>query len=178
MANKLKDFRIENRNKPFPTPCPELICVLLNLVDSVEVVLCNNFVGAYLQGSFAVGDFDLHSDVDFVMVIEKELSHEEVHGLHGVHERFYCVDILWAQHLESTYFPEKVLWDHARIGGPLWYLDHGSRALIQSNHCNTVLDPWVVHEKWGTLAGPSPALLVDPIPFETLSKEIITTIHH
>jgi predicted nucleotidyltransferase len=65
--------------KPFPTPYPELNSVLRNFVDSVQAVLSNNFVGAYLQGSFAVGDFDLHSDVDFIMVIEEELSHEEVH---------------------------------------------------------------------------------------------------
>ncbi len=168
---------MENRNKTFPTPYPELNSVLRDLVDSVQAVLSTNFVGAYLQGSFAVGDFDLHSDVDFIMVIEEELSHEEVHGLQGVHERIYGVDIPWAQHLEGSYFPKGVLRCHSRLGGQLWYLDNGSRSLIQSDHCNTVLVRWVVREKGVTLAGPSPALLVDPIPVETLRKEIIATIH-
>jgi len=163
--------------KTFPTPYPELNSVLRDLVDSVQAVLSNNFVGAYLQGSFAVGDFDLHSDVDFIMVIEEELSHEEVLGLQGVHERIYGLDIPWAQHLEGSYFPKEVLRSYARLGGPLWYLDHGSRSLIQSDHCNTVLVRWVVREYGVTLAGPSPALLVDPIPAETLRKEIMATIH-
>src|SRR6266699_6387481 len=106
--------------KTFPTPYSELNIVLRDLVDSVQAVLSNNFVGAYLQGSFSVGDFDLHSDVDFIMVIEEELSHEEVLGLQGVHERIYGVDIPWAQHLEGSYFPKGVLRCHSRLGGQLW----------------------------------------------------------
>ena len=132
--------------KPFPTPYPELNRVLRDLVDSVQAVLSNNFVGAYLQGSFAVGDFDLYSDVDFIMVIEEELSHEEVHGLQAGHERIYGRDIPWAQHLEGSYFPKQVLRDHACLGRQLWYLDNGSRSLIPSDHCNTVLVRWVVRE--------------------------------
>jgi hypothetical protein len=64
---------MENRNQTFPTPYPELNSVLQDLVDNVQTVLGVKFVGAYLQGSFAVGDFDLHSDVDFIMVTEEEL---------------------------------------------------------------------------------------------------------
>jgi hypothetical protein len=176
-ANMLKNLRIENMNKTFPTPYPELNRVLRDFVDSVQTILGIKFVGAYLQGSFAVGDFDLHSDVDFIMVTEEELSDEEVHGLQAVHERIYCLDIPWAQHLEGSYFPKEVLRSHARLGEHLWYLDHGSRSLIQSAHCNTVLVRWVVREKGVTLAGPAPVLLVDPIPVETLRKEIIATIH-
>jgi Domain of unknown function (DUF4111) len=173
----LKDFRMENMSKTFPTPYPELNSVLQDLVESVQTVLGIKFVGAYLQGSFAVGDFDLHSDVDFIMVTEEELSDEEVHGLQRVHERIYCLDSPWAQHLEGSYFPRKVLRSNAQSGGQLWYLDHGSRSLIQSDHCNTVLVRWVVRENGVTLAGPSPALLVDPIPVETLREQIMATIH-
>ncbi len=160
-----------------PTPYSELNSVLWNFVDSVRAVLSNNFVGAYLQGSFAVGDFDLHSDVDFIIVTEEELSEQEVHGLQVVHERIYCLDVPWAQHLEGSYFPKEVLRDSAQSGGQLWYLDHGSRSLLQSDHCNTTIVRWVVRENGVTLAGPSPALLVDPVPVETLREEIMATIH-
>ncbi len=164
-------------SKTFPTPYPELNSVLQDFVDSVRAVLSNNFVGAYLQGSFALGDFDLDSDVDFIMVTEKELSEEEVYGLQGVHERIYGLDIPWAQHLEGSYFPREVLSYSAHSGGQLWYLDHGSRSLLQSDHCNTILVRWVVREHGVSLAGPSPALLVDPIPVEALRKEIMVTMH-
>src|ERR1700692_1695404 len=99
-------------SKTFPTPYPELNSVLWDFVDSVQAVLSNNFVGAYLQGSFAVGDFDLHSDVDFIIVTEEELPEKEVLGLQEVHERIYCLDIPWAQHLEGSCFPREVLRDY------------------------------------------------------------------
>ncbi len=168
---------MENRSTTFPTPYPDLNNVLQDLVGSIQSVLGSKFVGVYLQGSFAVGDFDLYSDVDFIVVIEEELSAEEVQGLQGVHERIYCLANPWAQHLEGSYFPSEILRYSTYSGGQLWYLDHGSRSLIQSNHCNTSIVRWVVREHGVTLAGPSPTLLVDPIPVETLRKEIIATIH-
>jgi hypothetical protein len=54
-AKKLKGFRMENMRKTFPTPYPELTSVLQDFVESVQTVLGIKFVGAYLQGSFAVG---------------------------------------------------------------------------------------------------------------------------
>ena len=49
-----------------PTPYQDLNVVLTRLVGGVQTALGATFVGAYLQGSFAVGDFDEHSDVDFI----------------------------------------------------------------------------------------------------------------
>jgi predicted nucleotidyltransferase len=51
-----------------PTAFPDLNEVLRELVSSVQAILGENFCGAYLQGSFAVGDADEHSDVDFIVV--------------------------------------------------------------------------------------------------------------
>jgi hypothetical protein len=75
-----------------PTPYPELNAVLQELVDGVRAALGKGFVAACLQGSFAVGDFDRHSDVDFIVVIEDELSGAQVHALQAVHERIYRLD--------------------------------------------------------------------------------------
>ena len=161
---------------PTPTPYPELNIVLQDLVDSVQAVLRDNFVGAYLQGSFAVGDFDIHSDCDFIVVTESEMSEDQVQALQEVHERIYSHDNPWAQHLEGSYFPKDTLQHYALSGGPLWYLDHGSRALIRHKHCNTVVVRWVVRENGVTLAGPPPKTLVDPIPVETLRSYIMATI--
>ncbi len=164
-------------NQTGPTPYPELNTVLSKLVASVQQVVGNNFVGAYLQGSFAVGDFDAHSDVDFIVVTEKELSAEQVQGLQEVHAQIYRLDSSWAQHLEGSYFPKEVLRYSDSTEKQLWYLDNGSRVLIQSNHCNTVIVRSVLREKGVILVGPAPSILVDPIPIETLRKAIMATIH-
>ena len=160
-----------------PTPYPELNNVLSKLVTSVQRVLGDNFVGAYLQGSFAVGDFDAHSDVDFIVVTEKEVSSEHVQRLQEVHDQIYRLNSSWAQHLEGSNFPKEVLLYNNQIDKPLWYLDNGSRVLIQSAHCNTILVRCVVREKGVTLIGPPPVTLVEPIPVETLRKDIMATVH-
>ena len=160
----------------YPTPYPELNAVLQELVESVQAVLSDTFVAACLQGSFAVGDFDRHSDVDFIIAIEEELADDRVQALQILHERIYSLDCELAQHLEGSYFPKDVLRRYNRRGKPLWYLDHGSQSLVQSEHCNTVVVRWVVREHGIALAGPSPATLVDPIPVEALRQEIMATI--
>ena len=161
---------------PRPTPFPELNNVLRELVGSVQKILHIKFIGAYLQGSFAVGDFDIHSDVDFIVVIEEELSGEEVDALQVMHERSYNLDSAWAQHLEGSYFPREVLRDPSQRGRKLWYLDHGADSLIRSDHCNTNVVRWVVREKGVTLAGPPPATLVDPISADLLRMDILEVI--
>ena len=159
-----------------PTPYAELNSVLRELVASVQGALGEPFIGAYLQGSFAVGDFDEHSDVDFIIATRDELSTAQVVALQAIHERVYNLDSEWAKHLEGSYFPAAVLRHHARAGEPLWYLDHGSQALIQSDHCNTIVVRWVVRESGIALSGPSGSTLVDPIPVDALRASIRATI--
>ena len=65
----LKFTFMGSENKAFPTPYPEQNSVLRILVCDVQKNLDDNFVGAYLQGSFTVGNFGIHSDVDFIVVI-------------------------------------------------------------------------------------------------------------
>jgi hypothetical protein len=171
-----KDLRTMKENTPVPTPYPELNAVLQELVESMQTVLSSNFVAACLQGSFAVGDFDEHSDVDFIVAIEQELSDEHVQALNAMHDRIYNLDCAWAQHLEGSYFPGDVLKDASQSGSPVWYLDHGSRSLERSNHCNTVLVRWVVREYGVALTGLNPKSLVNAIPVATLRREIAEVI--
>ncbi len=168
---------MENVNTRYPTPYPDLNIVLRELVESVHTALGDNFVAACLQGSFAVGDFDRYSDVDFIIAIEEELSKKQIQDLQALHERVYNLEPEWAQHLEGSYIPKDVLRRHDQTGKKLWYLDHGARSLIRSDHCNTLIVRWVVREKGVALAGPSPASLVDPIPVELLRREILATIN-
>ena len=159
-----------------PTPYPELNSVLRELVTSVQTALEGEFVGTYLQGSFAIGGFDQYSDVDFIVAVRGELSNERVVALQAIHERIFDLGPEWAKHLEGSYFPSGVLRDYRCRGTPLWYLDHGSRTLVRSDHCNTIVVRWVLREHGVPLAGPSPATLVDPIPLAALRREIAATL--
>jgi predicted nucleotidyltransferase len=159
-----------------PTPYPELNAVLDALVVAIRGALGDQLVGVYVQGSFALGDFDGDSDVDFIVAIRDELSDGQVQALQVVHGDVYALESEWAKHLEGSYFPVATLRDHHRRGAPLWYLDHGSRSLERSDHCNTTVVRWVVREHGIALTGPDPAGLVDPIPVDVLRAEMHDTI--
>ena len=159
-----------------PSPYPELNPVLAELVAGIQAALGDVFVGAYLQGSFAVGDFDRYSDVDFVIAVREEPSDEQVDALQALHDRIYRLGSEWAQHLEGSYFPLAILRADRQRATNLWYLDHGSRSLVRSDHCNTRVVRWVVRERGIALAGPAPRSLVDRIPVEALRQEIGETM--
>ena len=146
-------------------------------MDSAGQVLRDNFTAAWLQGSFAVGEFDLHSDVDFVIAVEQELSDAQVRSLQAMHQRIFGLETEWAKHLEGSYFPKIELRDYAQSGRELWYLDNGRRELERSDHDNTVVVRWILRERGVTLAGPQPSTLIDSIPTEALRKEILQTIN-
>ena len=160
-----------------PTPYAELNAVLHVLVDGVRGALGDQLVGAYLQGSFALGDFDHHSDVDFVVAVRDELTDDQVAALQIVHARTYGIECEWARHLEGSYFPTVLLRDYRGAGSPLWYLDHGRQVLERSDHCNTALVRWVVRERGVTLTGPPASALVDPVPVAELRREIAAVMH-
>jgi len=160
-----------------PTPYPELNAVLRELVSGIKGALGDVLAAAYLQGSFAVGDFDEHSDVDFIVVSRRELSTGEVDALQVVHAHVYDLDCGWAQHLEGSYFPASVLRQCDGRGTQLWYLEHGDRALVRSEHCNTAVVRWTVREHGVVLAGPPPEEIVDPVPVDVLRREIWETMH-
>lgn len=159
-----------------PTPYTELNQTLEQMVSSIQEILGGNFIGTYLQGSFATGGFDQHSDADFIVVTHDELSSEQVAALQVMHEHIYQLNDGWAKHLEGSYFPRTILKDGAQAGGQLWFLDHGSRQLERSDHCNTLVVRWVVREHGVTLAGPPPVDLIDPVPGTALRQEILAVI--
>ncbi len=160
-----------------PTPYPDLNAVLKELLHSMETILGDDMITVALQGSFAVGGFDLHSDVDYIVAVKQELTKEQVGALQVLHGQIYDLDCEWAKHLEGSYFPLALLQDYAQSGLDLWYLDHGSRSLVRSTHCNTVVVRWTLREHGVPLFGPHPATLIDPIPVEVLRQEILETMH-
>lgn len=142
----------------------------------MQSVLGDNFIGLYLQGSFAVGDFDWHSDVDFTVVTNTDLSVKQVDELQTMHGRLYDQKTHWAHHLEGSYFPLEVLEDLSQKGRELWYLDNGSRSLVRSDHCNTTVVRWVLRERGISLAGPPVETLIPPVGDEVLREEILAVM--
>jgi predicted nucleotidyltransferase len=156
-----------------PTPYAELNAVLAELTESVQDILGVDCLAVWLQGSFAVGDADEHSDVDFLVVTRHELTDAQVQTLQAMHQRIYDLDSEWAKHLEGSYIPQALLNQADAVNvQKFWYIDNGSRVLEQSVHCNTWVVRWSVREHGITLAGAEPEALLDPVSPETLREEV------
>ena len=81
-AYNVREGVIDNRKL---TPYRGLDEVLIDYAHTSRAVLGDNFVGLYLLGSLAIGDFDLTSDVDFMIVTNSELSRDQVELVQSAH---------------------------------------------------------------------------------------------
>ena len=155
-----------------PTAFPELNTILRDFVTSVQTLLGDNFCGAYLQGSFAVGEADEHSDVDFIVVTHGEVTDAQMADLQAMQERLYELDTPWAQHLEGSFFPKELLRRVDASRTPLVYFDNGATVPERDNHCNTAVVRWSLREHGVVLAGPEPKSLIDPVEPNDLRREV------
>lgn len=151
-----------------PTQFGELNVLLDELTARANDILGSNFIGAYLQGSFAVGDADMQSDCDFLVPVEGPITAQQEAGLRALHRELPTRPEHWARHLEGSYPNKDELRTVDALGKPWLYVDHGARDMEWSTHCNTEMVRWTLRQCGVTLAGPAPETLVDVISSELL----------
>jgi hypothetical protein len=180
-----------------PTPYADLNAVLADLVAGARQALGDTFVGAYLQGSFALGDADAASDVDFMIATDGDVTADQLAALGVMHARLFAHPSPWARKLDGSYTPAQILrridgqprdvpgeprgddWRDPLIGGgpparvyPLLYLNNGSSSLVRSEHDNTLVVRWTLREAGIALAGPPATDLIDPIDPAALRADV------
>jgi hypothetical protein len=163
-----------------PTPFHELNDVLEELVVVTRRVLADNFVGAYLQGSFALGAGDLASDCDFLVVTSGAVTPLQELKLRAFHAELPTREGFWNRHIEGSYAPSDDLKTLSGLGRDWLYIDHGWRQMQWSEHCNSAVVRWILHEHGVSLAGAPASQAVDAVPTGILqmkmSREIPTFI--
>lgn len=158
------------------TAFSELDELLAELVRRASAILGDVFVGAYLQGSFALGDADELSDCDFLIPVSRSPEPDQVVALAALHDELPTRSGHWCRHLEGSYPVASELRTSDVREAAWWYVDHGSRALVRSTHCNQPWVRWTLRERGVRLAGPDPRTLVDPVPPETLRAAARATL--
>jgi len=154
-------------------PYPELREVFEAFVDAIKTELKENLIGIYLVGSLATGDFDLDSDVDFLVVTKTELSETKIKALQDIQVRIHDIDCYPAKHLEGSYISVSDLNDWSTVGEKeLYYFDNGSTVFERSVHDNQWHVRWILRERGITLIGQKPEAIVEPVPLDELSNEI------
>jgi len=168
------------------TQYPELDGVLQDHAERLQEALGDFLVGVYLVGSLAIGDFDLTSDIDFIVVTSDELSESQLKQVQFVHDRTYGQDNHWVKHLEYSFFPKDILYDPSSPFSPdgrtedenreLWHFDHGGRRIERSDHDNSLVVRWTLREKGVVVIGPEPTALLNSVSATALRTEIRNTL--
>jgi len=163
----LDDKKIPNQ------PYPELSEVLDIFVAEIKTELAENLVGIYLVGSLASGDFDLDSDVDFLVVTGTELTETNLKHLQATQIKIHDMDCYPAKHLEGSYISINALNDWNTVGKKeLNYFDNGSTIFEQSIHDNNWHVRWILRERGITLLGQEPETIMKPVPTGELFGEM------
>jgi predicted nucleotidyltransferase len=162
---------------PTPPRDPDgLRDVLARLVAGTKERLGANYIGVYLQGSMATGDFDVSSDIDFLVVVEREPHYDVVRRLAELHLALYAHPSHWGQHLEGSYVPRAALVELPPPRRHLLYLDHGSTRFERSDHDHYLAVLWTLRERGIVLDGPDPKGLVSLVSAEALQTETLDSM--
>ena len=110
------------------------------MLEKMQAVLRDQFIGFYLYGSLSLGDFDpASSDVDFLVVTTEDVSEDMFERLSTMHAIIASSGLPYANYIEGSYIPLKALrrYDphnahHATIGidWPFRIAFHGSNWIL------------------------------------------------
>ena len=159
-----------------PTPYPAVNALLHRLLTDVQAVLGSEFMGMYLYGSLAGGDFDQHrSDVDFIVVTAHELPDEMVAALGVVHERIAASGLAWATKLEGSYLPQATLRRYDPNYRRFPSINEG-RFFVGGHGNDWVIQRHILREQGVIVAGPDLRPLIDPLHPDDLRQAVLDAL--
>ncbi|ANZ36809.1 hypothetical protein BBK82_12745 [Lentzea guizhouensis] len=160
------------------TPFADLDALLDDFVSSVRTILGPIYVGSYVQGSFALGAGDIHSDCDFIVACTELPSGAALEGLRALHDEIPTRPGRWSTEIEGSYADVKSLRSVAGLGVPWLFNDHGTRTLEWDLHCNSPHARWTLRNHGIVLDGPPITSLVDEVPAEVLRSSMRAELPH
>jgi hypothetical protein len=153
------------------TPYADLDELLAELVGHWQRILGGNLIGAYVQGSFALGAGDQQSDCDWIVVTDGALTGPQITELRDLHDEIPTREGHWCHDLEGSYAPVAELASVDHLGRQWAFNNHGHRTLEWDDHCNRGYTRWILREHGITLTGPAPRSFMPVVPAPVLRRE-------
>src|SRR3954467_5740933 len=158
------------------TPYLDLDELLDELLGHWRRILGDDLVGAYVQGSFALGAGDQQSDCDFLVTTRTRSDAAQETELRALHDEIPTRDGHWCHDLEGSYAPIAELSSVAHLGRRGLFNDHGHRPLEWDDHCNRGYTRWILREHGLALTGPAPRSFMSPVPVDLLRAEAAASL--
>jgi predicted nucleotidyltransferase len=161
-----------------PTPYPDVNQILNFMLSNVQEVLGDQFIGMYLFGSLANGDFDQHSDIDVLLVTDGDISENTFSALKNLHERINRLDSPWAIQVEASYIPRNALrrFDPSNKIHP--HMDRGSAEVLHrmAHQNDWIIQRHILREHGIVITGPDLHNLIDPVSSDELRQAVVDVL--
>jgi hypothetical protein len=157
-----------------PTPYPEINTVLDLLLAGVQTVLGDHFIGLYLHGSLAGGDYNPHtSDIDFLVATRDKLPVELLPELAAMHAHLTVSDLKPAAKLEGSYIPLDALrrYDPPHVEHPVLRVD-GTFA-VDGHSTDWIIQRHYLRQQGIPISGPPLEILIDPVQPADLQQAVL-----
>jgi hypothetical protein len=150
--------------------------VLRELRENAQAMLGKEFIGLYLYGSLASGDFEARrSDIDFVVITRAQLPEETIQALARLHARMLGSGSKWAAKLEGCYLPRQFLRRH-NPDDPAFPTINEGHFYMGKLGSDWILQRHILREHETIIAGPSLRAWIDPISPDELRQAIGTSL--
>jgi predicted nucleotidyltransferase len=160
-----------------PTPYVDMNEVLNLLRSDAKEILGDLFLGMYLYGSLASGDFHPESsDIDFLVVTTDTLPASQVSELEAMHNRLWAGGLKWASKLEGAYVPKDLIRRHTPEGPRCPTVNEG-KFYVAGLGSDWIIQRHIVREYGTALEGPDPKTLIDPVTAEEIRDAVLGVLH-
>lgn len=153
------------------TPYADLDELLVELLGHWQRILGEDLAVAFVQGSFALGSGDQHSDCDWLVATHGSLTEPQIAQLRELHDEIPTREGHWCHDLEGSYAPVAELASVGHLGRKWLYNNHGHRTLEWDDHCNRGYTRWILREHGITLTGPTPQSFMPVVPADRVRRE-------
>ena len=156
------------------TPYPDINDLLTFLLEHIQAILGEQFVGMYLYGSLTTPDFDYDSsDIDYLVVTRDAIRGEKLDALIAMHRQIGKQDSKWATEIEASYIPLAAIRRHSPIPMEHPHIDRGGcTLLVEPHHMDWIIQRHVLLTRGIVIAGQPINTLIDPIAADELKQAV------
>jgi len=160
----------------FPTRYEDINLFLQTLLHSVRAVLGEYFIGMYLYGSLASGDFDPgRSDIDPLVITSRGLPENLISDLEVMHKRIYKSGSEWATRMSGAYIPLDAMRAYSPTG-PACPLFNRDEFLVARPDIDWVIHRHILYTSGVVIIGPSLQSIIDPVRPDELKEAALTLL--
>jgi hypothetical protein len=147
-----------------PTPHPGVNAVLRDFATHIQSILGSHFLGLYLCGSLALGDFDPStSDIDFIVVTDVDISDNFFIPLQEMHAQFDRSHSPWARKVEAAYIPGDALNHSAPTAATYLQVEKGTSLFRAPLEIGWAFQRHTLREHAIAVTGPELRSLIYPV---------------